>query len=400
MEIKEIKNPLQRINLHLVRWVSEYIAALAVCAALFSFRLHTLVPGFSLAEKTAIAAASSLKVIANDPSYLPHKFLQYLGLKLDHSGFFAMRLPSVFAGLVAAGLFFYLLNKWFNLRIAAITTFLLVTSSWFLHLARAGVPEVMYLSILAPLAYAVWLPKYKRPLIALGLGAIVLINTLYVPGLIWFTLIGLFWQRKTVTKLFSELRIPALFVLSGCVILLVPLALAFVRSPELINTYLGLPEHALTALKHAPRNLLDIPIHLVWRGPVDPASNLGNVPLLDFFTVIMAVLGAYSYATYFGLRRSRMLLGSLVVSCLLVSLRGDVSLAVLLPFVYLLVAGGLNFMIEQWFKVFPYNPLAKSMATVLIGVAVVVVTFFHLNSYFIAWPQAPETKAVFNQQPR
>lgn len=398
--IMEIKNPLQRINLHLWRFVAEWLAALAVCAAIFSFRLHTLVPGFSATEKAAIQAASSLKAIGHDPSFLPHKFLQYLGLKLDHSGFIAMRVPSVLAGLVAAALFFYILNKWFNLRIAAITTFLLVTSSWFLHLARIGTPDVMYLGILAPLAYAIWLPKSKRPLLALALGAIVLINTLYTPGLIWFTLIGIVWQRKAIAQLYSRTKAAAIFTLLGCLVLLVPLAVSFVHAPELIKTYLGLPEQILTALKHAPLNLIDIPIQLVYRGPVNPALNLANVPLLDFFVVVIATLGAYSYATYFGLLRSRMLLGSLIVSCLLVSFKGGVSIGVLLPFVYLLVGGGLNFMIEQWFKVFPYNPFARGTATVLLTVAVGAVTFYHFNAYFVAWPQAPETRAAFNYAPQ
>ena len=400
VSIMEIKNPLARFNLTLWQQVTEYLVALSATAALFAYRLHTLVPGFSLPEREAIAAAASLKTIGTDPLFLPHKFLQYLGLKLDHNGFIAMRLPSVLAGLIAAGLFFYVINKWFNLRIAAITTLLLVTSSWFLQLARVGIPEITYLGILAPLAYAVWLPNYKRPIIALGLGAVVLINTLYTPGLIWFTLIGFVWQRKTVAKLFREARIPALFTLSACVMLLTPLLLAFVRSPELIEQYIGLPAAPLEALKELPKNLALIPYHLVLRGEVNPLQNLGNLPLLDFFTVIMAILGGYSYATYFGLRRSRMILGSLVLSCLLVALQGSVTLAILLPFVYLLVAGGLNFMIEQWFMVFPYNPLARGLAVILIVGALGATTFYHLNRYFVAWPQAPATRAVYDQPHR
>ena len=395
-KIMEIKNPLERINITLLQQVGEYLTALAATAALFAYRLHTLVPGFSMPEKQAIADAASLKTIATNPLFLPHKFLQYLGLKLDHDGFIAMRLPSVLAGLVAAALFFYILNRWFNIRIAAISTFLMVTSSWFLHVTRVGVPEVTFLGILAPLAYAVWLPRYKKPIVALGLGALVLVNTLYTPGLLWFTIAGFIWQRNVVKELFKDARIPALFILSACLILLVPLGLALLRDSNLIKTYVGLPGLPLESLKSLPKNIALIPYHLVWRGVVDPLRNIGNAPLLDLFTVGMAVLGGYSYATYFGLRRSRMLLGALTLSVLLVALAGSVTIAVLLPFVYLLVAGGINFMIEQWFMVFPYNPLARSLAVVLIAAAMGVTTFYHLNRYFVAWPQAPATKAVYN----
>ena len=396
----EIKNPIRRFNLNFWQTFAEWSGALAVCAALFSYRIHTLVPAFSQAEKSAIGAASSLKTIASDPSYLPHKFLQYLGLKLDHTGYIAMRLPSVIAGLVAAALFFYILNKWFNLRIAVITTFLLVTSSWFLHIARVGVPEVMYLGILAPLAYGTWLQKHKRPLVALGLGALIIINTLYTPGLIWFTVIGAFWQRKAIAQLYKEAKMGAIFTMLGCIVLLVPLAISFVHQPHLIETYLGLPKDIVDNVKQIPQNLLKIPVWLAWRGPLRPETNLATVPLLDFFTLIMAVLGAYSYSTYFSLQRSRLLLGSLILCCVLVSFGGLVTIAVLLPFVYLLVASGLNFMIEQWFKVFPYNPFARGTATILLIAAISSVTFYHLSNYFIAWPQSPATKAVYRFAPQ
>lgn len=400
VSIMEIKNPLQRLNISFWQAFAEYVLAISVCAALFGYRLATLVPGFSLAEKQAIGASASLQTIAHDPLFLPHRFLQYLGLKLDHTGFFAMRLPSILAGLIAAALFFYILNKWFNLRIAAITTFLMVTSGWFLHTARLGTPEIAYLSILAPLAYAIWVTRYRKPILALSIGALVIINTLYAPGLIWFTLMGVIWQRKTITKLFKDARIPALFILSGVVILLVPLALAMVRTPELIKTYVGLPTNPIHALKNLPANLLEIPYNLFWRGPIDPIRNLGDLPLLDFFTVVIAILGAYSFGTFFKLQRSRLLLGCLILGCLLVGLQGSVNMTILLPFAYILVAGGLNFMIEQWFMVFPYNPLARNLATVLIAIAVGSATFYHLNSYFVAWPQAPATRASFNHQPR
>lgn len=75
------------------------------------------------------------------------------------------------------------------------------------------------------------------------------------------------------------------------------------------------------------------------------------------------------------------------------------TISIVLPFVYLLVAGGINFMIEQWFMVFPYNPFARNLAIVLIFVAIGATGFFHFNRYYIAWPQAPATKNTYHIQP-
>ncbi|MCA9329903.1 hypothetical protein KDA11_04610, partial [Candidatus Saccharibacteria bacterium] len=341
MEIKKLNIPLAQINLHFWRSLAEWLGALSVCVALFSFRLHTLVPGFSSAEMMAIGKAASLKTIGHDPTYLAHKLLQYIGLKLDHNGFIAMRLPSVLAGIVAVALFFYIINKWFNLQIAITASFLFVSSSWFLHLARIGTPEVTYLGILAPLAFAVWLTPYRKPLQALSLGLLVLLNALYTPGLIWFVIFSMIWQRKVLTQLIASLKIPSLFMISGVVILLTPLFLSLIQSPELIKAYFGLPSNLAQSPFTILQNLINIPIMLAWRGPNDPALNLGRMPLLDFFTFIMVILGGYSFAKHAKLQRSQMLLACLIISFMLLAIGGQVSIAILLPFVYLLTAGGI-----------------------------------------------------------
>ncbi len=394
-----LTNPLERLNLVLWQPLAGYGASLAALLALLTYRLGSLIPGFSAVEQFSISHAKSLAAIFHNPLFAPHEFLQYLGLKTGHYGFIAMRLPSVFTAIVCACLFFYIASQWFNFRVATITTALFVTSSWFLTIGRIATPEVSMLGLLAPLAYAVWLPRYRRPLVALVLGAFVLVTTLYIPGFIWFTLIGLFWQRRSLLQVWRDARIPAALILSGCVIMLTPLIITLSGSSELTKAYFGFPLDLLEALKQLPRNLLLIPYNLAVIGPFDPATNLGRLPLLDFFAAIMATIGAYSYASHSKLRRSRLLLACLIMGSFLTALKGSVSISILLPFIYLLVAGGINFMIEQWFKVFPYNPLARNLAIVLVFIAIAVTGFFHFNRYYIAWPQAPLTKETYHLQP-
>jgi hypothetical protein len=255
------------------------------------------------------------------------------------------------------------------------------------------------LGLLAPLAYAVWLPKYRRPLIALIVGAVILVTMLYIPGFIWFAAFGIFWQRRNLLKVWRDARIPAILILCGCVIALTPLFIQLATSISLTKAYLGLPGDVLSGLRELPKQLALIPYRLSLVGPLDPQINLGRLPLLDFFSAVMAVLGAYSYAIHAKLRRSRLILAVLIIGSLLVALQGQVTISILLPFVYLLVAGGINFMIEQWFLVFPYNPLARNLAIVLVSLALAVTAFFHINRYFIAWPQAPATKAAYHLGP-
>lgn len=394
-----IRRPMSRLNLVLWQPLAGYGASLIAVLALLTFRLNTLIPGFSSAEQQTIIMARSLQRIFQNPLFAPYALTQYLGIKTGHFGFIAMRLPAVITALLCAALFFYVCKKWFNFRVASIVTILFVTSSWFLTLGRNATSEIILLGLIAPLAYAIWLPSAKKPLWALALGGLILVEMLYIPGFIWFAIAGLLWQRKSILNIWRDMRLPMLFVLFGCLAALAPLIIALAGSQSLVQNYVGLPTVLPTVADYL-KNLLLIPIHLVVRGPDNPATNLDHLPLLDFFTAIIACIGAYGYAIHFKLRRSQLLFGVLLLGSLLAATGSAVTIAILFPFLYLLVAGGINFMLEQWFKVFPFNPLARSVAAVLIIAGIVTTGFYHINRYFIAWPQTPATKSSYNLPPQ
>lgn len=399
MNVKNsFRRPMARLNLVLWQPLAGYGASLVAVLALLTFRLSHLVPGFSAAEQQSVIMARSLKSIFENPLFAPHAITQYIGIKSGHTGFIAMRMPSVLTALLCAALFFYVCQKWFNFRVASIVTILFVTSSWYLTLGRMATPEVILLGLIAPLAYAIWLPSAKKPLWALALGGLILVEMLYIPGFIWFAIAGLVWQRKSILTIWRDMRIPMLFVLFGCLAALAPLIIALAGSQSLLQNYAGLPT-ALPTLTEYFKNLALIPIHLVVRGPNNPATNLDHLPLLDFFTAVIAFIGAYGYAIHLKLHRSQLLFGVLILGSLLAATGSAVTIAILLPFLYLLVAGGVNFMHEQWFKVFPFNPLARSVAAVLIVAGVVTTSFYHINRYFIAWPQTPSTKTTYSLPP-
>ncbi len=400
MQLKESFGSFnKRLNLVLWQPLAGYGSAFIVLISLLIYRLGTLVPAFSIAEKTSITNSLSLRAIFENPLYAPYELWQYIGLKLGRNDFVTMRLASVIFAVGAVVLLFYIVNRWFNFRVALITTILFATSSWFLNLARLASPEITMIGLLVPLAYAIWLPLHKRPLPTLFVGAVVFTSMLHIPGFVWFAIAGLFWQRKELIKVYKAARIPTILTLSACIIVCVPLFIAAASDRTILDSYLGLPGNLGQALVNLPKNLVTVPYNLIISGPLSPQTNLGKLPFLDFFTSIMMVIGAYSYTQHAKLRRSQLLLAGVILSLLLISLKGSVSIYILMPFVYLLVASGLNYMVEQWFKVFPYNPFARNIASVLIVIAVATSSFYHVNRYFVAWPQAPATKQVFNKQP-
>ena len=362
---------------------------------LLVFKLGNLVPGFSSSEITTIYESSSLNTILSNPINGPYKFINLLLTHFHFTSPFAMRSVSVlFAGFTIA-LFYYILSRWHTARIALLGTILFASSSVFLHYARLAEPSITASLLLASLAYGTWLHTTKKPRIAIVLGTALIVTLLYIPGLIWFVLIGCIWQRKLLVKYLKQSPIfGAIFLLIG-IILLVPLGYGIYNHPALIKPLIGLPAGALPTIFVYGKNLLSVFINLFLHGPSNPTVWLGRLALLDIFTISMCLLGIFVAFTKRQLDRKKMLIGSIIVGILIISLGGSVPITILIPFIYILAASGITLMLQQWFTVYPRNPIARTLGASILTITVLMTSFYHINRYFIAWPNAPETKQAF-----
>jgi len=86
---------------------------------------------------------------------------------------------------------------------------------------------------------------------------------------------------------------------------------------------------------------------------------------------------------------------ALIVGSLLIALGGGVSMSILMPFTYLLIAAGIGLFLDRWLKVFPRNTIAQAVSVGLVSLAVIAASWYGLRHYFVAWPNAPTTKQVF-----
>ena len=68
---------------------------------------------------------------------------------------------------------------------------------------------------------------------------------------------------------------------------------------------------------------------------------------------------------------------------------------ILLPFVYIGIITGIVELINQWFTYFPRNPLARNIGISLLVFSITLTSAYHLESYFVAWPNDPDTKTVY-----
>lgn len=376
-------------------------AILAVCWLLL-YKLGSLTGGLSQTELTAASAPVGLHGIFNQPFDLPLKAVRSLVFFAfpDH-GQTLTRLPNALFGGLTIVSFGGLIYLWHGKRTAALATAMFATSAWVLHTSRLASFDVMYLWALPTLLLSHFLLRkyYKKPLVWYG-NIIVWGLLLYIPGLVWFVAADIILQRKLVLGSWRYVKSwwqRILYILAGLIWL--PLLVVHLSRPGNVMAWLGLPAHFA-----APASLLKqfaaVPVHLFIRGPQYPDLWLGKAPVLDVFALMTCVLGIYFYAVHRQAVRSRHLAVFLVIGLVLVGLGGPVGLSLLVPMLYMATATGLAYLLLEWLKIFPNNPLARGLGIGLVVFAVVLSCLYNYRAYFIAWPHNVATKATFQYHRR
>lgn len=367
------------------------------------FKIGTLTNGLSEAEATAQQHLAlqdiSLRSILKNPLYLPYSLILYVLQALGLHGPTALRGVSAVIATVSAFSFYMLVRRWHTPRLAVFGTILFTTSSWFLHLGRYADTDILYVGIVAVILVGVWLQqsKYRRFMLLFVL--IAASAYMYVPGMIWLIVLTGLWQTKRILGEMKRVRWwfnVSIFV--GGMVLLSPLIWSIIQDTSLIKPLLGLPKD-LPSLGQLLQNIINIPTHIFVRGPSEPAKWLPGTPYLDIFSSMMLIIGLYWSIHRISLDRIRITFGALAAGTILVALGGPVSTAILIPGIFLLITAGMTFMLQQWFTVFPRNPIARSIGTILLSIAVLVTVFYNINHYFIAWPNTPSVREAFSRQP-
>ncbi len=354
--------------------------------------LNSIPPGVSANEKVFIESSSKLSFIIKNPLNAPIK-LPYLALtELGINTIVVYRAIAGIFGLIFIICFYRYTREYQTRRVTILATILLFTSSWFLQNTRLGLDYILLpLSILILLLATRKLIKANNTALFSVILGVVLGCTLYVPAVApIFLLLAIFGLRSKAEKVkFRHLAI----VVPSMLIVLIPLILATVQNPNLINNIFGIPT-SLLPIEWAKR-ILVIPIFLFAKGPFSPINNLGRLPILDVFSSVLLILGVY--AAYFKLKENhlRHVIIVLIASFVLIALNGEAVFALIMPIVYIIIAYGVALILQQWFTVFPKNPLVKNIGITLLVISLSFVSFYHLKRYFVAWPNSPATKAVF-----
>ncbi len=363
------------------------------------FRLGSLTHGLAadVEVATAGAIAEGWRGLLENPLNLPYHLIQKAVYYLGHDGITSLRLISTMFAILAAGLFYIVARQWHNARIALLGSWLFISSAWFLHIGRLGTPEILWL--VSTLAIVVLLTpnrngrqtKLALPTTLLGLAAV-----LYVPGMVWLVLAGILVRRKNIAEAWTATKMLWLRIVSIMLALvaLAPLAYGLVRHPTLIGEWLGFGA-VMPSLPEIGQNLIHVPLSLFIYSSFDAVHWLGRIPVLSVFEIAMLIIGSYFYAKNFRAARTRLIAVLAVIGWALVGIMGLTAISLVLPVVYLLIASGVAYTLHLWLKVFPNNPVARTIGIVMIMLAILLTSIYQTRSYFVAWRYNDSTSEVF-----
>ena len=347
-------------------------------------------------ELDSINSATSGAKILNNPLNFPYKLGVYTLLKVNLLNTFSARLMAALFGIAIIICFYLLAKQWFSPKIAWLSSLMMATSTLFLNYSRLALPNVLLpLGLIGIIWAAWWLLEQKQTNLRMILFALIVIFCLYLPGLVWFLSLVIFIQKDKALKLLNSLN-KSTFAVSGFIalILIAPLLRSFIFDPTLLIQWLAFP----TALNFSVflKDLLMVPISLIVKSPVNPTFNLGQLPYSNIITTAFIVLGVYAFGIRLGLTRSKFLLGAIFISWLLIAFENSVTINILLPLVYLMVAGGIMFLLQQWYSVFPSNPIARFIGLMLICITISMSLYFNSVRYFVAWANNPISQQQFD----
>ncbi len=379
--------------------ISGLIVGLAALIFLMLFRLGTIMPGLTTGENSFYAMKLGWHGIYHNPLNLPLNVLWSADFKyLAPVGMALLRLPAVLTGLLTVAAFYLLLQLWYGFRTAAFGTILFATSAWTLHVSRIANYNVEYLAAIVffMLSTAVLQKRYESKyvywLINLAWGLL-----LYVPGMVFLIAYNIYRQRTEVKfgiRKQDSFLVKVIYLLTA--IIWIPLLARYIfLAPKNILAWLGLPSH-LNNILHIVKEFFAVFYHIFIRGPLYPNLWLGRTAILDIFGIITALAGIYFYLTHIRATRTHLLFFSLIIGALLIALGGSVSLSLVIPIIYVLIAAGIAYLMSQWLSIFPENPLARSLGYTLISLAVAASVIYNVRSYFVAWPHNSTSVSVFD----
>lgn len=368
-----------------------------ISTLLFGRFLGSLTGGVSSQEVASLASYSSFHGIIDNPLHAPLKIVAWALWHLPFHTAATLRAPYALFAILSLVAFAYILKRWYGTRMAVLGVILFGTSSWMLHIGRIALFDVSFLwAGVTLLALHLLFHAHADKVIVRFVWLVGMLALLFVPGMVWLVLINLILQRDDLLDSWDEMGTVWEKILQPLlvVVTLAGIGLLIYRQPHLWQEWLGAQTN-WSDWQGMLKRLANVGAYFVIRGPHYPVIWLGRLPILNAFGAIMLIAGGIFYARHLRSFRTILIITLFVAEALLVAVSPAIHISILVPLVYAVIVGGMAYVLHQWLKVFPRNPLARGLGIALITLLVGAACAYNLRSYFIAWPHNAETRATF-----
>jgi len=398
-------------------WLGRYaagaglVSAVGLGAAFRFWDLNSLPPG--LYNTTATTGLQALDLIEHGTlpgfttatGYNPlWVFMQALMIKLLGHTALALRIWPAILGTLAVITLWLWVRSWFGVRVAWLAAFLLAVTPWAVTISRDGTAAALYPLLIT---LTLWLATlvYRKANLANCLSfAVVMVINLFAGPFGWLTA-----ALVLTTSLYIVIREHKVAKLSRNLIIAVTItAVGLATLAYFIGTALDQFKHLpsffsiTTSIPALFTNLIKTLLMFNVYGDENYRHNLATVPMLNAFVGLMLVAGVLVGISRLLQRRYRLVFWfSLITLIPAVASTTDVPNAVhavaLLPFILLLAAIGISYMLELWYATFPINSAARLTGQSAIIVLLGLTLFQGYTQYFRAWAGAGEVYSAFDE---
>ena len=403
---------VQQITLYKYRYIAGFGVLLIFILATTTWQFWTLPNGLTEAEMVAATSAGhfSLSQIFSQVVNLPWTVLEWLSIKVFGASTFAFRLPAVILMIFSAGGLVLLLKKWSRNNIAVISGFLVVTSVFFMSLARAGTPAAMTTFLITTILLSALTiirsveqfggdnekNKMRRSwqafLAKIVLCVAVSLLCYQAAGaylVVMFIAMGILHPKTRLIFIKSTPWKIIVGTLAGLVVM-APLIIGLITGGWVaIKEWLALDgAWSLENLRTSVSGLIGF----------DASLSGGLVtPLVSVVVLIIIILGLMRVMTNIFSARSYLVLPLLVATLTLAIWQPNLLYLLFVPLA-LLTTVGIETLVREWYNLFPRNPYARLLAVLTLAILITGLVWTQLTRFGLSQNYSTDVVYSYNQE--
>lgn len=353
--------------------------------------------GLTQSEIDAIRTTNdlSLSIDGLAVANLPFHALQLVFFKLFGVSLLTIKAPAILLSIISSIAIFFLLKRWFKPSVAILSMLIMITTAQFLFIGQSATPAILYVfyAALILLFATLTLQKAKITWLWRILLAITAAASLLTPYF-WYINLGLLF----VALLHPHPRYYLIsrkyrrrWLIPFLVFCLATGAVAYLclKSGTLRSSLLG-----FGALNFNIASNLKVLFYSYLR--IEPSVVDGQItPIMDFSALILIFLGLAKSFQKRASARSSMIWSWLFLALILIIFDPQLTATIIVP-LFILLAVGIETLMNEWYKLFPKNPYARGTGLVFISALIIVMVLGGSFRYVDGYQHYPLAAREFN----